>query len=354
MKKILAFLICVTLLLAIVPAVLADGELVMDAPHSGVKVTLPAEFNNLKGLLHMTIKNEYPYGSDHYVTEWRYIGLTEEELMDLDKIIDGPDTPEEEANRLAQYEQQMIVFPFHVFAARTMGEIEDEIKQFLINEPGMTSTKIGEADGYLFYMFDSSVDFEERIKGMRPEFAEECRRVIAALREAIPKATLIKPVPKEDPYAGMPLSFETTDLDGNRVSSEELFAGNDITMLNIWATWCGPCIRELSELNEIDKRLQAKNCRVVGIVGDGNEEGIVEEAKSILAEHHVEYLNVILPKELTEFFEELPGVPTSLMVGKNGVVQLSITGAFVSVYESKIMELLGEEPAEQTKQAVTP
>ena len=35
--------------------------------------------------------------------------------------------------------------------------------------------------------------------------------------------------------------FEATDLDGNKVSSTDLFSGHRITMINVWATWCGPC-----------------------------------------------------------------------------------------------------------------
>lgn len=47
---------------------------------------------------------------------------------------------------------------------------------------------------------------------------------------------------------GTVISFETDDLDGNAVKSEELFSQNKITMINIWGTYCGPCIEEMPEL----------------------------------------------------------------------------------------------------------
>ena len=43
-------------------------------------------------------------------------------------------------------------------------------------------------------------------------------------------------------------NFATTDLDGNIVTSAEIYAGNKITMINFWATWCPPCVGELAEL----------------------------------------------------------------------------------------------------------
>ena len=42
--------------------------------------------------------------------------------------------------------------------------------------------------------------------------------------------------------AGDKISFTATDFKGNPVTSE-IFAKNKLTMVNIWGTFCGPCIR---------------------------------------------------------------------------------------------------------------
>ena len=59
-------------------------------------------------------------------------------------------------------------------------------------------------------------------------------------------------------------TFATTDLDGNIVTSAEIYAGNKITMINFWATWCPPCVGELAELAEVHTQLQEAGCGVVG------------------------------------------------------------------------------------------
>lgn len=52
--------------------------------------------------------------------------------------------------------------------------------------------------------------------------------------------------------AGDKISFTATDFKGNPVTSE-IFAKNKLTMVNIWGTFCGPCIREMPDLARINK-----------------------------------------------------------------------------------------------------
>lgn len=60
------------------------------------------------------------------------------------------------------------------------------------------------------------------------------------------------------------ISFETTDLDGNVVRSADVFKGHRLTMVNVWGTFCGPCIGEMPELEKLNYRLKQKDCAIVG------------------------------------------------------------------------------------------
>ena len=66
------------------------------------------------------------------------------------------------------------------------------------------------------------------------------------------------------------ISFETVDLEGNPVTSKELFADHKITMVNIWATWCTHCVRELPELERMSKEWAEQDCQIIGICDDAN------------------------------------------------------------------------------------
>ena len=62
--------------------------------------------------------------------------------------------------------------------------------------------------------------------------------------------------------------FATTDLDGNPVTAEEIFSENKVTMVNLWGTFCGPCINEMPDLEVLNGRLADKGCAMIGIVCD--------------------------------------------------------------------------------------
>mgnify|MGYP000885189012 CR=1 FL=1 len=62
--------------------------------------------------------------------------------------------------------------------------------------------------------------------------------------------------------------FSTDDIDGNHVD-ESIFSEARLTMVNIWATWCGPCIAEIPHIGELAKdEFADMNIQVMGIVSD--------------------------------------------------------------------------------------
>ena len=121
----------------------------------------------------------------------------------------------------------------------------------------------------------------------------------------------------ENSLIGSTLHFETSDVDGNTVSSEDIFKENEITMIHIWATRCGSCKREMAELAEMDHRLADKNAAVIGICMDADTE--LETCRDLLEEHEVDYLN-LLPYEGIENDLEIPCFPVSYFADSEGKI----------------------------------
>ena len=135
---------------------------------------------------------------------------------------------------------------------------------------------------------------------------------------------------------GSKIEFTTTDLDGNPVSSADLFAQNKVTLLNIWATWCGPCIGELEDLQSIYRNRQKKGVGVVGMMTDDD----LATARELMAEFNVTYPVILAPATLEEFFH-LEGWPTTLFIGPGGTVLTEpVIGANVARYHTLLNELL--------------
>ena len=166
--------------------------------------------------------------------------------------------------------------------------------------------------------------------------------IIADLNEAKDHLELSKPETIDDLIQGMVLDFETTDTEGNKVSSKDIFSKNKYTMVNIWASWCGPCIGEIPELEELNKKFEEKGCGIIGLLTDGEDEQGLADAKEILAEAGVTYLNIIDSMGLSDELQ-VQAVPTTIFVDSNGqIVGESVIGAMIDKYEEVMNELLGE------------
>lgn len=128
--------------------------------------------------------------------------------------------------------------------------------------------------------------------------------------------------------------FSTVDLDGNPITPD-IFQNAKLTMVNVWTTWCSPCIQEMPDLAEIAKELGGEDFQLLGIVQDGaGKDGTIDEEKRELAKvicerTGVEY-PVLLPDEVLhkDVLGGVLGFPTTYFVDSEGnVVGESVLGS---------------------------
>lgn len=117
-----------------------------------------------------------------------------------------------------------------------------------------------------------------------------------------------------------PVMFATEDLSLEPITSEQIFADNKITMINVWATFCGYCIEEMPDLEILKSRLEEKDCGIIGVVGD--IEGVqdkqhLQDALEIVESTGVTYPN-LLPWDNFEYMLPVPGYPTTFFVDSEG------------------------------------
>lgn len=146
---------------------------------------------------------------------------------------------------------------------------------------------------------------------------DEHKSAVAAMREGIDEqiAQLEAVAPKLATAAGK-VVFTTVDLDGNPVDSS-VFANAEYTMINIWGSFCAPCIGEMEDLMKMDAEMD--NVQIITILGDATspDDDTAEDAREV-----VETLKLTLPVYLTnnEIKELLPSnaFPTSFLVDREG------------------------------------
>lgn len=65
--------------------------------------------------------------------------------------------------------------------------------------------------------------------------------------------------------------FETTGIDGDTYT-EKVFSDHDLTLVNIFTTWCSPCVNEIPELEKLYQEMKDSGIGVVGVVLDAVDE----------------------------------------------------------------------------------
>lgn len=101
------------------------------------------------------------------------------------------------------------------------------------------------------------------------------------------------------------MEFEAQNLEGQTVD-QEVFKDKKLTMINIWGTFCGPCIKEMPDLGQLNKEYADKGFQVVGVVVDVLDQDLavdnsqLEKAKEMVETTKAEYLHIIPTKDLIE------------------------------------------------------
>ena len=131
--------------------------------------------------------------------------------------------------------------------------------------------------------------------------------------------------------------FEAQDTEGNTVTSD-IFGQSRLTMVNVWATYCNPCLSEMPELGELAGEYDSGDFRLIGIISDVPEamEGIDEEkaerareeAKSLIEKTGADYTHLLLGASLyNALLTDVTAVPTTFFIDKEGNVLDQVVGA---------------------------
>ena len=157
-----------------------------------------------------------------------------------------------------------------------------------------------------------------------------------------------KPPPEDSSPEGesepIYITFEGTDLKGNPVS-QEIFPQSRLTMVNVWATYCNPCLNEMPGLGELAAEHDGSEFQIIGIVNDvreGDDQTLVE---SLVQETGADYTHLLANDSIDQaLLSSVSAVPTTFFFNQDGVYLGGVVGsAEKSDWEELIHELLEEQ-----------
>lgn len=112
-------------------------------------------------------------------------------------------------------------------------------------------------------------------------------------------------------------TFTMTDLNGNTVN-QSIFNNYSLTMVNVWATYCTPCINEIPGINDVYNQVRGKGVNIIGVVSDG--EGKLDTVRELVNKTGASYKMYIPSSSMLQnsFMSNLSFVPTTFFVDRNG------------------------------------
>lgn len=339
----IAILLCVTACSKNEGTPEQKGWKTLDLPYSGVSFDLPEELENAKASFMPCYGTEMTPGSGIYVAGLIYCGVDKEKLEELR----AKETLTDEEMTMVNSRMVEMVHVYGIDQNRTLDDIAQAMNPYGLDVA--LSKPLGSVGEYnYFYLVDPLKNYLDQLYVFDEGFKEEYDSLLKVLEDGS-WIRIYEPQSILADMTGKQVSFETLDINGNTINSKDLFASSKLTMINIWGTYCGPCLSEMPDLEILNKRLKDKECAIIGVVADVQDikdDYMVSTAKEIIEMTGVTYPN-LLP--WTDIGSQLnaPYIPTSYFVDSTGTI---VGEAVVGAMGADEYELLFDEMLKQIKE----
>jgi len=128
------------------------------------------------------------------------------------------------------------------------------------------------------------------------------------------------------------------ELNGGTVELRSL--RGKVVILDFWATWCQPCVREIPGFIALNNEYKEKGLQIVGAAVDSGE---LAEIKEFAEKHGMNYTVVTADEEAIDKFGDIEAIPTTYIIDRQGRIRHKHVGfTDKATFEKEIVPLLGE------------
>jgi len=135
-------------------------------------------------------------------------------------------------------------------------------------------------------------------------------------------------------------NFKLENIAGGYMTTQDL--KGKVAVVDLWATWCEPCLREIPKYNELHEAFQGRDVAIVGIAVESPRNEIPSKVRDL----NIDYTVLIGNDQAIAAFGGLLGFPTTFVLGKDGKIYKSYMGVLPNKHENirqDIESLLAED-----------
>jgi len=136
-------------------------------------------------------------------------------------------------------------------------------------------------------------------------------------------------------------SIQVQSISGTSSSLQSILRPGRRTVINLWATWCVPCLKEMPELDRLRAGLEKNGVDLIGLNVDAEPDGRVQQFLKKVPVNYPIYIGGV--SAISQLFatDELT-VPLSLVIDQNGRVEQFISG-WSSETQRRVVALAGDD-----------
>jgi peroxiredoxin len=117
--------------------------------------------------------------------------------------------------------------------------------------------------------------------------------------------------------------FSAVDLSDQSVSLASL--KGRVVVVNLWATWCHPCLEEIPQLEALHQQFAADDVSVIGVSVDAA--GMGNDVRDFAKEHGMSYPLWLDPNHEFSLKFLTVGVPETFVIDRAGIIRWRTIGA---------------------------
>lgn len=289
----------------------------------GFGFIVPSSFKSLndEGLLeilprarNITLFSLYSRNLHDLVSEMNPAMLTEEAFLDF-------------AQKAEKYIFEA-AFLFRLPSGEPKGE-DAEILDYLKNHYSVCE-KIADFSGNAYYFGYNSdytntelSDDEKTKAGTLIDELKDFKKNIFVFPPLL-RADEASAVPDSVPASAALTSFEAQTLTGETVT-QDIFKDYKVTMINIWAPWCSPCVKEMPDLAKLHDSMLPQGTNMISICIDSDSDP--QGARDILNKVSAHFTTLIPNAGLAEFLNGFSAIPSTVFVDSEGnFIGKTVTG----------------------------